>query len=266
MYLPLTIRLVAIALLCVFHSQSYASDEFATDTRSLALGNIKALSKELSNPAYLSFQAKPQIGMYVHNHFQIKELNTVNIVGLIPNKYIDAGVRLSRFGYMDYQILSTQLSFSKKLNRKFSLGATALYTHRLDDNYTPDFNWSMAVHIGLCMQVSNAINLAFLVENMARSNIQNQSSIFHLGMNYHLSESLSFVTEASSDFKEINNLTIGFEYELMDRFFARMGIRTQPVSPSFGIAYTIKEITVDVGFSIHQTLRNNSSIGISYLF
>jgi hypothetical protein len=87
-----------------------------------------------------------------------------------------------------------------------------------------------------------------------------------LGISYHAGESCRFLLECAFRKDEAFSFSSGLEYELDDRFYVRMGLYTKPLTPTFGISFSLSPFSVDVACDKHQVLGYSTMLGISYQF
>ena len=243
------------------YSQRETND---VDARALALGNSKALSRNLSNPAYLAFTKQKELGASVYNRFEMKELNTMSVHALIPNRMIDAGFLFSTYGYEDYRLIQGQVSLAKKLSSCFSIGTNVTY---LNENsiLEPESKNYLSADIGLYYRINELFETAFTTENLLHTgNLFH--SFYNMGILYRLLPNCTVLLETGSDFSEYFNVKTGIEYEIVGQFAVRAGFRTQPQIPSIGFAYTGMQWRTDVAFLLHPVLGISSAIGIGYFF
>jgi hypothetical protein len=252
-----------LILFFVFFSQTSlaVSELFFMDARSFALGNVHALSDELLNPASISFSEQRQTGISVLNRFQMKELNTANLYLKYPNKWLDAGIKFSTFGYEEYRFSQMQVSFAKKIVPNLSLGIQLAYLNEssiLEENAPHSFTSGLAVYYRL----NEGIDLTLLGENLLHTSDNNPVGGY-AGMKYQPFENSVLLLEIVYG-KEIPfNFSVGFEYEILNQFTLRAGFRSNPKTPSFGIAYQWNKWTVEAGFSFHSVLGVSSLIGVN---
>lgn len=235
-----------------------------TDVRSFSLGNVHALSNEVVNPAALSFNDSGGVGVLVLNQFMMKELNTVSLYGMYPNRLLDAGLAISYYGYEDYQVLQGQVGLSKKVFDCLSIGVNIVYSHLSSILEEEDKSYLFA-DIGLRYQVQESLFLVFLAENVLRTQ-KDKLWRYFLGASYNITDDLAVVGELSYGYHEKFNISLGLEYELLDAFLLRGGFHSDAKSPSFGLAYHIGAWQIDAGFSLHSSLGMSSMIGMSYDF
>ncbi|MDR1631503.1 MAG: hypothetical protein LBR97_01220 [Dysgonamonadaceae bacterium] len=234
------------------------------DARALALGNIKALSRGLSNPAYLAFKAQKELGASVYNRFRMKELNTMSIYALIPNRAIDAGFLLSTYGYEDYRILQGQVNLAKKLSSSFSIG-TNLTCVNENSILEPGSKNYFSAGAGFYYCINESFEVAFTTENLLHTS-NPFPVICDLGINYRLLPDCFVLIETGYDFRKYLEVKIGIEYEIAGQFSVRAGFRNQPKTPSMGFAYTGTRWKTEVAFLLHPILGLSSAIGVVYFF
>jgi len=234
------------------------------DVRALALGNVKALSQNLSNPAYLPFKEQKELGASVYNRFGMKELSTMSIHTLIPNRTIDAGFLFSTYGYEEYRLLQGQVSLAKKLSSCFSIGTSVTYLNE-SSILEPESKNYLSANIGLYYRINELFEVAFTTENLLHTNIL-FPTLYDVGILYRLLPNCTVLFESGSDFKKYFDVKAGIEYEIAGQFVVRAGFKTQPQTPSIGFAYTGTQWRTEVAFLLHPVLGVSSAIGMSYFF
>ncbi|GHT40524.1 hypothetical protein FACS189437_06240 [Bacteroidia bacterium] len=234
----------------------------STDARSFSLGNIRALSDELHNPATVSFAEKKQLGVSVFNRFEMSELNTAALYLKYPDKYLDMGAKLATFGYEDYRLTQLQGSFSKKIFPDLAIGIQLTYRNESS-------RWEEVSHsyfssgLGIYYRLNEQIDLALSGENLLHTS-EDASWNGYAGMKYKASGNVVLFLEAGGGKETSFRFAAGLEYTIFDQFTIRSGYDSGPHSPSFGVAYRLNRWTTDVGFSLHSVLGISSMIGVSY--
>jgi hypothetical protein len=259
------IRVFILLLFGFISPLSYAWEETSgTDVRALSLGQIRALSHELLNPAYTPFQSQKQVYTSVYNRFRMKELNTISVSGIIPNRLIDAGFKLSEYGFEDYMLIQAQMALAKKLTPGFSIGANLIYLNEnsiLEDKA----NYYLQADIGIFWRINDFFDFAITTENLLHT--MPSSQIFlHTGVNYRLTSTCRFLLETSVDFQNNFHVSSGFEYDIAELFSIRGGFRSNPKTPSMGFAYNGKQWKIETAFLIHPVLGSYGGIGFGYFF
>ena len=249
----------------VISQQAFFSEGAAiTDARVLAMGSPHALSREFSNPAFLSFLSGYKVSASLHNRFQMSELNTSGLRVVLPNRFVDAGIQFAHFGYHDYNYLSFQTGLGKKINDRFSIGTKINLTH-LDNFLNEHTQTGVKVGIGSVFQVSEVIRICLLAENIA-STFDEKDYSLHLGFDYQCLPNLNLSSEISYNIDKQIILGLGTEYQIVDELYFRAGFQTLFTTPSLGAAYMLKNIEIGVAFTSHRTLGNSSMIEVGYKF
>jgi len=261
-------RGIKIVLLFLFISQFqwvYPFDEVKSiDIRTLSLGQMQSLSQGLTNPAYLSFLERKQIGVSVFNRFEMKELRTQSIFGLIPNRLLDMSFHLSMFGYDDYQLIEGQAGFAKKLSSKFSIGTSISYL--VENSILEEKNQTyLQADVSFFWRISDAFEWALTTENLLHTRNSQPFSCFS-GINYRLTSTASVMLESGFDSQNRFSVSAGIEYEIIKQLTVRGGFRNNPQTPSLGFAYKLEHWNIETVFLFHQALGLSSGIAVEYYF
>ena len=261
-------RGIKIVLLFLFISQFqwvYPFDEVKSiDIRTLSLGQMQSLSQGLTNPAYLSFLERKQIGVSVFNRFEMKELRTQSIFGLIPNRLLDMSFHLSMFGYDDYQLIEGQAGFAKKLSSKFSIGTSISYL--VENSILEEKNQTyLQADVSFFWRISDAFEWALTTENLLHTRNSQPFSCFS-GVNYRLTSTASVMLESGFDSQNRFSVSAGIEYEIIKQLTVRGGFRNNPQTPSLGFAYKLERWNIETVFLFHQALGLSSGIAVEYYF
>ena len=251
-------------LLCLSqHNQALPPDLLPSDVRSFSLGHLQALSHEFINPAYLSFHTHTSLGMAVHNQFEIEELNRPSCWAIVPNRLLDCGILFSSFHFSEYRLWVIRTGFSKKLSAGFSIGVNFLYLRETIDDWSENKS-IFSSDVGIYCRLSPTVSVALLGSNLL--NNSNLNTSLNGGIAIAFSESCHLFIESA--WCQLNGLVFraGMEYELMNQFMIRTGIRNNPVVPCMGVEYALHFLTVAAGFELNTYLGISSAISITYSF
>ena len=263
-YLKKSILYFAVLFMGISHAVYSYEEINDVDARALALGNVKALSRGLSNPACLAFKEQKEFGGSVYNRFKMKELNTVSIYTLFPNRAIDAGVLLSSYGYEDYRLLQGQVSLAKKLSSCFSIG-TKLSCMNENSILEPENKNYFSADVGFYYRFNESFEAAFTTENLLHTRSL-LPVICDMGIHYRLLPTCSVLIETGYDFKKYLDVKTGIEYEIAGQFSVRAGFGTRVKTPSLGFACTGTQWKTEVAFLLHSVPGLSSAVGIAYFF
>ena len=92
-------------------------------------------------------------------------------------------------------------------------------------------------------------------------------SIIRAGATYTASKKLLLHVELEKDFDFPFIFKSGVEYALVDDFWLRVGVQTNPTALSFGLGYQMKNgFRFDMASNYHQDLGFSPSIGVGFNF
>jgi len=261
-------RGIKIFFLFLFISKfqcAYPFDETRSiDIRALSLGQMQSLSQGVLNPAYLPFLESKQIGVSVFDRFEMKELSTQSIFGLIPNRLLDMSFHLSMFGYSDYQLIEGQAGFAEKLSQRFSIGTSISYL--IENSILEDSPQTyLQADVSFFWRISDAFDWALTTENLLHTRNSQPIACFS-GVNYHLAPATCVIVESGYDSQNRFNLSAGLEYEIIKQLTVRGGFRNNLQTPSLGFAYKMEHWNIETVFLFHQALGLSSGISVEYYF
>ena len=261
-------RGIKIVFLFLFISKSqgaYPFDEVrSADVRALSLGQMKALSQGLVNPAYLPFSERKQIGISVFNRFEMKELSTRSIFGLLPNRLLDMNLRLSVFGYEEYQLIEGQAGFAKKVSPGFSIGASVSCITK--NSILEEQNQTcLLADLSFFWRINDAFEWALTTENLIHTR-NSQPSFCFTGIKYRLVPTVCVLLESGFDFQNSFSVSAGFEYEIVKELTVRGGFRNNLHTPSLGFAFCMEHWNIETAFLFHPALGISGGIAVGYFF
>ena len=87
-----------------------------------------------------------------------------------------------------------------------------------------------------------------------------------IGFQWEIINNLLIVGNAETDKQTTLSGRIGIEYQLIDHFYIRTGIKVTPLLPTLGIGYRLSDFVVDVAAHYHPVLGVSTGIGLKYCF
>jgi opacity protein-like surface antigen len=244
---------------------SFASDTwFSTGARSFALGNIRAVGDEWLNPAAVSFVDGKQIGLSALDRFRMSELTTGELSFAYPNRRLDAGFRLTTFGYSDYRLTQLQGNFAKKIRPNCSLGLQINY-RSVHSRWEESSKDGFSAGLGLYYRLNEQVDLALLGEHLLRFSEQ-ETERWQAGLQYRMSTALVLFIETAYDRKTRFRFSAGADYAFSESLHIRSGYDSDRGMPAFGAGYAWNRWQVDTGFALHSVLGVSSMIGVKYAF
>jgi hypothetical protein len=222
------------------------------------------------NQAALAYLKGINFGFAFQNAFFVKELSTKSVTFALPLKSGVFGINYYYFGYPKFNESKAGLSFAKRLGKRFALGGQIdyFYTH-IDGEYGQ--KGIAAGELGVLAEPIDNLFIGAHVFNIWHTKLSTYENeyvptIFKLGASYLLYEKALLSIEGEKDLDLDMVFKAGLELELLEDFFFRAGIATNPNTYSFGLGYTFKSFQMDIGFLRHPVLDYSPSISIVYAF
>lgn len=241
------------------------------DARALSLGNTTSILPGFTNPAAFGFSSSRYFSLQYINRYSVKELSTYSASINYPNKYLNTGLYVSRFGFDLYNETLVAANFYRQLSSSVSLGVridyVSLHYSAKESNST-----IFTGDVGFLFHPSEEVYVSLLVVNPLRVDIkigeerEELPVILTGGFSYEVNKSFLITSEMEKNFKLPIVCKLGFEYNLINELSIRTGIQTRPFAPSFGAGIHLNPFTFDLAFSKHPELGFRSSCAIQYNF
>lgn len=264
-----------ILLLVLGGLSSFAqNDNYPVGSRSAGMGNASATFSDVwavsHNQAGLAKIEKPTVGLHYENKFIVKEYGLQSLAFVMPTKSGNFGLSLSYFGYSKYNESKIGLGYGRTLGDKISIGAQIDYLNTYIANEYGS-KGTFVGEIGVIAQPMEKLFVGIHVYNPTMSEIATYDNeriptIFKLGLGYKFSEKLYFAAETEKDVDFDPVFKTGIEYMVLEDFYLRAGLSTNPVQNSFGIGYVLNRLKIDFAFSTHQLLGITPHFTVIYEF
>jgi len=223
---------------------------------------------QFSNQAGIADVNELTLSAGFQNAYFIKELSTNAIAFALPTKSGTFGVNYTYFGYTKFNQNKFGLAYGKKLGKRISAGIQInyLYTH-IEGEYGSQ---GMATgEIGIITEPIDDFFLAAHVSNFWRAEYSSPDDIylpmrFKFGASYLLYKTALLSAEVEKDLDLPVIFRSGLEYNMLDKFYLRFGIATNPMLFSFGFGYRMNPFNVDIAFSKHPILGYSPAISLEY--
>lgn len=264
------IYLTVLTFLSVILAQAQGWQPAGARSMSMANSTV-ALSDVWSyhhNPAGTAFVKTTSAGLSYENRFLLKELQTQAVVLAQPLKVgvISAGAQM--YGYRAYRTTRVGLGYSMLLGEKISAGVQLNYQGIRIDNYGS--KGTVTAEAGFLAKINSKVSLGFSVMNIGMAKLtafedDRFSTFMRLGINYEISKKVLILAEVEKSIESELRVKAGMEYELLDRFFLRLGAASNPTEITFGIGYEFKNrLKIDLGSAWHQHLGWSPHFGLTY--
>ena len=127
---------------------------------------------------------------------------------------------------------------------------------------------SFTAEIGIISQLTKEISIGAHLFSPVRVNVAEGNDIptnLRVGFEYKPSELVSFYGEFEKEIDYKETFKAGINYEIIDDFHLRTGIKSNPATYSFGLAYYMANgIGIQAAVAFHQVLGVSPGISVVY--
>ncbi len=265
-----------LLLLCIFFMTEVmaAGENVPEGARSSAMGGASVALADFwslqNNQAGMAWQEHLTAGAYYENRFLVKELSLKSAGAVLPVRYGVFGLKVSHFGYEQFNESKFGLAYARKLSERFAVGMQLDYLHTaIGGDYGS--HGALTFEVGLLARIDDHLSLGAHIYNPIRAQMADYAderiaAAFRLGAAYAFDENLTLTAEAEKQSDFDVNLKFGIEYRLIPQLCVRGGIATDPALYSFGFGVLLGNLQIDISSSIHQVLGYSPQVGLIYHF
>lgn len=266
-------RVIANLFVLLFlFSKSFAQANPGACQISLAHSNVSSsndLFTLFNNPAGLAYLNLREVGFfYSPAPFDIRELSNAYAAYCEPTSIGSFGAGVSIYGYELYKETKFAFGYGKKISNNFFAGLTAVYQNTSIKNYGS--KGILIFNLGAIARLNDQIGLGFVIENISRSTLANESNqiptVLWIGTDLKLFPEISFSAAIKKEIGFNPSLRIGTEYLLINFLKLRVGVSNEPntYSGGFGILYDF--LQADYTVSSHPDLNLTHQFGLIIRF
>lgn len=242
--------------------------------RALSMGGVSLLPADFwsvfNNQAGLASQTNWILGFAYDSYLGLdKNLSLKSVGFLVPTNSGTFGLSLSYYGYSAYNEQKIGFAYGKSLGKIFSVGLQIDYLSLSIGN---DYGNAQAItfEIGILANLNDDFQIAAHIYNpfmvkLGEVNPEITPAIFKLAAAYKVETDILILAEYEQSVYEHGIFKIGMEYHLIEKFFVRGGLATNPNLFSFGVGFNFNGFNIDFGSSYHQTLGFSPKFGMYYL-
>lgn len=256
------IKYFLILLCSSFASLSFSQGWVPMGSRSMSMANASTTLNDVwayhHNPAALADIESITAGVSYENRFLLRELQSQGFAVAIPLTVGVISVGGQTYGYSQYRSYKGGLGYSMQLAEKLYAGVQLNYLGlQLPENYGSKS--SLSAEAGIYAKFTDNWKIGFSVYNIGRAKLaefedDRFSTVMRIGTAYTFSEKVIVAVDFEKNLDYPLRLKAGIEYEVLDNFYLRGGMATNPVELTFGFGYRFKQIQLGIGSAYHQTL------------
>ena len=222
-----------------------------------------------NNPAGLASLRTREVGIfYSPAPFEVKELSNAFASFCEPTSIGSFGAGFSIYGFELYKETKIAFSYGSKISNNFYVGLTTIYKNFSIMNYGN--KGVLIFNLGTIVKINKQIGIGFVVENIYRATLANESnqipSVMWLGTNLNLLEEISFTAAIRKEIGFNPSLRIGTEYSIIHFLNLRIGVSNEPNSYSCGFGILYDFIQADYAISSHPNLGLSHQFGLIIRF
>lgn len=239
------------------------------DARSEALGRtVSVLKKEaalLGNPANQIGQKNTTVTLGAQSRFLLSDAQLFHVGAAISNNKQGVAANLQYLGNQYIKTTSLQAQYSRKLFDKLNAGIRLKGSQLNADVYGNRLRFD--ADLGLSSQLSSKLYLGALIQNLMHFKADEQeqnSTTIRLGLSYLPSKKVNMNVEFQQDLNHNLGINAGVEYLPNNNLQFQIGIRSNSLSPSFGIGYIANQrFFIQTFASYHPQLGLSSGLNLS---
>jgi hypothetical protein len=271
-------RLIVLTALISFFllSKTPAQHNHFSGARAAGMGNAFIATTDLwsvyHNQAGLTGIKELQAGMALENRFLVKELSVKSLALATPIESTGGtfGFSVSHFGFSLYSETKAGIAYAQRLSEKVSAGIQMNYFN----TYIGEGNGNrgnVTAEAGVQAEITEGLTLGAHISNPFRAKLANYnneriSTIMRLGLNYIVSDKVIITAEVFKDSNFNPRIRSGIEYHVIEQFYLRAGIGTNPSLNAFGFGLNLKNLKIDFATSMHSALGYTPSFSMNYSF
>lgn len=258
----------------VFRGAAEAVDNLRQpDVRSVGVGGNMVTQSVLFNPALIAERACKSIHIEYFNRYMLKELGTFSGSFYFPNPLLAAGVDISAFGFDKYREAMVRLALGKQLGERWSAGVAIHYSF-LQSELLERGKSRLATDIGIIYKPLENLLTGVFIMNIPSLSLGDksveiddfESYLMQIGFQWKIMNDLFIMGSLGANQSRSLTGNIGAEYQVLNAFFVRLGLRTMPLLPSLGVGYRFSRFAVDAAAIYHTVLGMCTGVGLSFHF
>ena len=238
----------------------------AMSNTSVTFQDVFALTK---NQAGIAFLQQASVGILAEQRFLSNDIRHIGFVAALPSDFGSFGLLVQHFGFDTYNEQKVGLAYSRKLFEKVALGAQFDYLNTRISEYGSQ--GVLTFEAGLQAEILEGFWLGAAVFNPIRTQVQDSIGVinttaFNFGAAYLFSNKITVAAEVEKDFQTPAIVSIGLDYQLIERVSLRVGISSVMASSSFGVGVRLQNIYLDFAATYHQVLGFSPTFSMHYTF
>lgn len=266
--IALVVLLRATPLFAQFDFPSMTGSGAAMGGMSVSINDPRAAYATIADLAQMQTTT---ISLSVRQNLMADGLGLAAASAAMPLKFGGIALSALHFGDADYNEQNISAAYALPLGERLSLGGAFHYLHSAtsDPYYTPLHRLTFSV--AMRYMASDKFSVAFKVYNpiaVLSDDVEgvHTPSIFTLGLSYCISDELLAAAEVEKNLFYDATVRFGLQYCFLERYYARVGLATQPALYTFGFGAQWGHLGADFAFQFSNPLGLTPLVSLSYSF
>ncbi len=245
----------------------------AAGARSAAVSGLSVVLEDYwsaqNNPAGLGSISRWSFGLTAEQKFLIKELSSYTLVAALAAGSGSFGLNFNYLGWSAYKEMQAGFSYGRKFSKSFQAGLRLNYLSSVVSETGTRDQW-LSFDLGLLLHLNKKISFGLEADNPILTSLKSRDAMelparFSTGIRYTYSANLMVMAGIQKESGFDLSYQAALEYEILDKFAARLGIRMFPFSLSFGAGIKFNLIQLDISACQHQYLGYTPQISLIFL-
>lgn len=258
-------------LVCFNSLGQNGTEALPNGARSMGLANAHVTIDDawsiFNNVGAMGRLEASQVFFSYDHRLGLKELTTLAAGTTLVHEMGVIGISLSHYGGELFNQQNIGIGFSNTLGIA-SFGVKVNYFQTNIEGFGR--NASPVLEFGGVAVLIPGLYFGAHIYNFTRAKFGKFSHNYHptvvkAGVSYRFSEKMMINMEAEKDIILLQKFKIGFEYNLLDKFWARSGIHTNPSNLFFGMGFKPKRYHIDYALSQNYQLGYTHHFSFNYL-
>lgn len=220
------------------------------------------------NQAGLAFLKQPSISLYGERRYFLSALNGFGAGYAHPTNSGTFLIKAQYFGYNAYNEQQIGVGYARKFLDNLSVGIQINYQGFNIQDYGSRGTFSFEA--GLQYLINNNFAIGFQIINPIAVKITENDylqSVYKTGLSWKASKLLTINAEVEKSQNFDLRFKGGINYKIMDQFYLRTGIKTNPTEYCFGAGFIVSQkFLFDIAGTYHQILGISPTLGVNYQF
>jgi len=221
-----------------------------------------------ANVAGLGFLDRPNLSLYAERRFLLDALNGLGAAYALPTNSGTFLLKAQYYGFQPYNEQQLAVGYARKFLDRLSIGVQLQYQGFNVENFGSKS--MLSFEAGIQYQVSSQLAIGVQVINPVQQRIATEDflqTVFKAGVSWKPSKLLMINAEIEKSQLADLRFKGGLNYKLMDRFYIRTGIMTQPTVYCFGFGFIVTpKFQFDLAANYHLQLGLSPALGMNYRF